>query len=309
MTLRVTLPDEQMRRRLDDLRDVDLEVWDFSGPPPSDGPPIDLAVRPYVLSGDLTVLDAARVRAVQAQSLGYDDAIGQVPAAITWCNAVGVHEGPTAEIAMALLLAAQRGIDDFARDMTTGTWEKRWTPGLIGLRVLLLGHGGIGREVDRRLGGFGADVVRVASRARHDDEWGPIHGVDELAGLLPTVDVVVVALPLGPSTEHVVDDELLSLLPDGALVVNVGRGRLADLDAVRRHCASGRIRFASDVWDPEPLPADHPLWTTRGILLSPHVGGLSTSMPERVDALVREQVRRLQAGEALAHQVDLHAEA
>ncbi|RYI97961.1 MAG: hydroxyacid dehydrogenase, partial [Actinomycetales bacterium] len=140
MTVRISLPDEQTRDRFSDL-DVDSVVWDFSGPPPADGPPLDLAVRPYVLTGDLSVLDAHRVRAVQAQSLGYDDAIGNVPDGITWCNAVGVHEGATAEIALGLVLSAQRDLDRYARAMTTGTWEKTWTPGLIGLTVLLVGHG------------------------------------------------------------------------------------------------------------------------------------------------------------------------
>ncbi|KQY60184.1 hypothetical protein ASD11_11975 [Aeromicrobium sp. Root495] len=302
MTVRISLPDEQTRDRFSDL-DVDSVVWDFSGPPPADGPPLDLAVRPYVLTGDLSVLDAHRVRAVQAQSLGYDDAIGNVPDGITWCNAVGVHEGATAEIALGLVLSAQRDLDRYARAMGTGTWEKTWTPGLIGLTVLLVGHGGIGREVERRLAGFDVDVVRVASRAR-DDAWGHVHGTDELPGLLPTADVVVVAVPLSDSTAGLVDDAFLAALPDGALVVNVGRGRLADHEAVLRHVRSGHVRFAADVWDPEPLPADHPLWSEPGVLVSPHVGGMTHSMHDRVEALVREQVRRLQAGEPLTHVVD-----
>ena len=305
MTLRISLPDETTRARFADL-DVETVVWDFTGPPPAEGAPLDLAVRPYVLSGDLSVLDAERVRAVQAQSLGYDDAIGNVPGGITWCNAVGVHEGATAEIALGLVLAAQRDLDRYARAMTTGTWEKTWTPGLIGLTVLLVGHGGIGREVDRRLSGFDVDVVRVASRAR-DDEWGHVHGTDELPELLPTADVVVVAVPLSDATAGLVDDAFLAALPEGALVVNVGRGRLADHDAVLRHVQSGHVRFAADVWDPEPLPSDHPLWSAPGVLVSPHVGGMSTSMHDRVEALVREQVRRLQAGEPLTHVVDLSA--
>lgn len=305
MTLRISLPDETTLARFADL-DVETVVWDFSGPPPSDGAPIDLAVRPYVLSGDLSVLDADRVRAVQAQSLGYDDAIGNVPDGITWCNAVGVHEGATAEIALGLILSAQRDLDRYARAMTTGTWEKTWTPGLIGLTVLLVGHGGIGREVERRLAGFDVDVVRVASRAR-DDEWGHVHGTDELPSLLPTADVVVVAVPLSDVTAGLVADAFLSALPQGALVVNVGRGKLADHGAVLRHVRSGHVRFAADVWDPEPLPSDHPLWSAPGVLVSPHVGGMSTSMHDRVEALVREQVRRLRAGEPLTHVVDLHA--
>ncbi|WP_375000363.1 2-hydroxyacid dehydrogenase [Aeromicrobium sp. CTD01-1L150] len=304
MTLCLSLPDEQTLARYTDLPDVELVLWDFRGPAPQ-GPPIDLAVRPYVLKSDLSVLDAERVRAVQTQSLGYDDAIGKVPEGITWCNAVGVHEGPTAEIAVALLLAAQRGIDHFARAMPEGRWEPRpMRHGLLGSRVLLVGYGGIGQETHRRLDGFGVEIVRVASRAR-SDEHGPVHGIDEIGDLLPDADAVIVAVPYSAATHHLVDDAFLSAMAEGAVLVNVARGKVADTDALVRHAASGHVRIASDVFDPEPLPADHPLWTTPGVLVSPHVGGAVTTWADRVETLVRRQVAHLQAGEQLECVVDV----
>lgn len=303
MTLRLSLPDQRTLERFSDLDGVALAVWDFSGPPPG-GDPIDLAVRPYVLQGDLTVLDAARVRAVQTQALGYDDAVGHVPDGITWCNAVGVHEGPTAELAVGLLIGAMRGLDEFARAMPDGHWVRGWHHGLLGSRVMLLGYGGIGTEVHRRLDGFGVDLVRVARTARRD-EHGDIHGIDELPTLLPQVDAVVVAVPYGPDTHHLVDDAFLAAMKTGALVVNVARGKVADTDALARHASDGSIRVASDVWDPEPLPPDHPLWTAPGVLVSPHVGGAVTTMHDRVEGLVREQVARLQTGRPLLNVVDV----
>lgn len=303
MSLRLSLPDDRTLDRFTDLEDVGLVVWNFVAPPP-DGAPIDLAVRPYVLQGDLSVLDPARVRAVQTQALGYDDAVGHVPAGITWCNAVGVHEGPTAEIAVGLLIGAQRGFDEFARAMPEGRWVRGWHHGLLGKRVMLLGYGGIGVEVHRRLDGFGVDLVRVARTARQD-EHGDIHGIDELPALLPDVDAVVVAVPYGPETHHLVDDAFLVAMRPGALVVNVARGKVADTDALVRHAADGHVRVASDVWDPEPLPPDHPLWTTPGVFVSPHVGGAVSTMHDRVEALVREQVARLQAGRPLLNVVEV----
>ncbi|TXL57361.1 NAD(P)-dependent oxidoreductase [Aeromicrobium terrae] len=294
--MRISVPNQHMQERLADL---DVIVWDWDAPPP-DGPPLDLAVRPYVLSGGFEHLDAERVRVVQTQSLGYDDAIGNVPEGIVWCNAVGVHEGPTAEIAMALVLASQRGVDENARAMPDGRWERHWHPGLLGARVLLLGYGGIGTELESRLSGFGVEIVRVARTAREG-----IHGTDELPDLLPDADVVVVAVPYGPATHHLVDDVFLSAMRDGALLVNVARGKVADTEAIVRHTASGHVRFAADVLDPEPLPADHPLWTTPGVLITPHVGGAVTTMHDRVEAMVREQVRRLQVGEPLMNVVDV----
>ena len=302
MTVRLSLPDQRTFARFADL-DADLVVWDFASPLPG-GDPIDLAVRPYVLQGDLSLLDPDRVRAVQSQTLGYDDAVGNVPAGITWCKAVGVHEGPAAEIAVGLLVAAQRGFGEYARAMPEGRWVRGWNPGLLGARVLLLGYGGIGTEVHARLDGFGVDLVRVARTGR-TDEHGDIHGIDELPSLLPTVDAVVLAVPYGPDTHHLVDDAFLSLLPPGALVVNVARGKVADTDALLQHAASGHIRIASDVWDPEPLPPDHELWRTPGVFIAPHVGGAVTTMHDRVEALVREQVARLQSGRPLLHVVDV----
>jgi phosphoglycerate dehydrogenase-like enzyme len=294
--MRISVPNEHMLDRLSDV-DADLVVWDWEGPPP-DGPTLDLAIRPYTLSGGLEHLAADRVQVVQTQSLGYDDAIGTVPEGIVWCNAVGVHEGPTAEIAVALTLASLRGVDENARAMPDGRWERHWHPGLLGSRVLLLGYGGIGTEVEKRLDGFGVEIVRVARTAR-----GDIHGTDELPALLGIVDVVIVAVPYGPATHHLVDDAFLTAMKDGALLVNVARGKVADTDAVVRH--AGRIRFAADVVDPEPLPPDHPLWTAPGVLLTPHVGGAVTTMHDRVEAMVREQIRRLQAGEPLLNVVDV----
>jgi phosphoglycerate dehydrogenase-like enzyme len=113
--------------------------------------------------------------------------------------------------------------------------------------------------------------------------------------------VVVVVLPLSDATRHVVDIVFLARLSDGALVVNVGRGPLLDTDAVLAE--AGRLRFALDVTDPEPLPDDHPLWTAPGVLVTPHVAGGTTAMLPRMAALAREQLERLRDGRPLRNVV------
>lgn len=298
--LRISVPDEGFVDRLADLRDrVELLVWDLTGAPPPGR--IDLAVRPYAFgTRGLSTLDPGRVRAVQGQSLGYDEVPAVLPPGIVYCNAVGVHEESTAELAVALTLAAQRGIDRFARAQTTGEWLSGEYPSLLDRRVLLLGYGGIGRALEHRLAGFGVEIVRVASRAR-PQEHPRVHGTGELPELLPRADIVIVAVPYGPATHRLVDDAFLSAMRAGALLVNVARGRVADTDALLDHARAGRVRLALDVIDPEPLPPDHPLWTTPGVLIAPHVGGSTTAMHRRVDALVREQADRLLSGRPLAH--------
>ena len=125
----------------------------------------------------------------------------------------------------------------------------------------------------------------------------PVHGVDELPALLPHAEIVILTLPGGDQTRHIVDDGFLAALPDGALVVNVGRGPLIDTDALVDHVRRGRIRAALDVTDPEPLPAGHPLWGLPGVLIAPHVGGASSAMRPRIARLVRTQIERMHAGE------------
>lgn len=293
-TLHVTVPDASWVESLGDIEGVDLTEWDFVSPQPERF--VDLAVRPYsVAAAGLETLDATRLGVVQSQALGFDGVADTLPDGITYCNAVGVHEESTAELAVALLLASQREIDRYVRE--TGQWNRRFTASLIDRRIMLLGYGGIGKELEKRLDGFGAELVRVASR-RRDDEHGTIHGIDELASLLPTVDVVVLAVPLTADTTGLVDDAFLAALPEGAVVVNVSRGTVVDTDAVVRQ--GGRVRLAADVTDPEPLPPAHPLWTTPGVLISPHVGGMSSAMRPRIEAVDRRQIALLQAGDDLA---------
>jgi phosphoglycerate dehydrogenase-like enzyme len=236
------------------------------------------------------------VRHVQSQSLGYDGASDHLPAGITFSNAVGVHEGPTAEMAMTLILASQRGWPAVGRAQVDGIWDRHLYPGLIGARLLLVGVGGIGTEFEKRIGGFDVELIRVGRTARDG-----IHATGELPKLLPNADIVVLAVPLNDETTGLVDGAFLDLLPHGALVVNVSRGLVVDTDALVERVRSGAVRSALDVVDPEPLPAGHPLWSLPGSLISPHLGGAVRSMNARVDPLVLRQIERLLAGEPPAH--------
>jgi phosphoglycerate dehydrogenase-like enzyme len=128
-----------------------------------------------------------------------------------------------------------------------------------------------------------------------------VRSIDDLAALLPEQDVVVALVPLSDDTRGLLGDETLALLPDGALVVNVARGPVVDTDAVLRH--AGRLRFALDVTDPEPLPDGHPLWDAPDVLITPHIAGGTTAMLPRISALVRDQLRRRVAGEPLVNVV------
>lgn len=293
------MPDDQLagdvRARLDPSVDVDVVLWDGSSTPPRDR--IDVIVPPYMKQGStLRQIAALEPTLVQGQAIGFDGVADALPEGIVYANAASVHETATAELTVGLLIAAQRDLAGAVRNQDRATWRKEWTPGLADRRIVMLGYGGVGKAIARRLDGFEVDLVPVASRARVEDGVD-VRAISVLHDLLASADILVNVLPGGPETHHLIDDAALSALPDGALVVNVGRGTTFDTDALVDHVRRGRIRMASDVFDPEPLPADHPLWGLEGALITPHVGGLTSAMRPRIAALIAGQVERIARGE------------
>jgi phosphoglycerate dehydrogenase-like enzyme len=243
------------------------------------------------------------LKVVQLLYAGFEGVLPHVPDGVTLCNGGGIHDTSTAELAVALALASGRRLDEFARNQAEGRWQARSGISLADQRVLIIGYGRIGAAIERRLAGFEvASVTRVARRPRTEPE---VHPVDRLPELLPEADVVFVITPLTPETEGLIDAAALKLLPDDALLVNVGRGRLVDTDALLDETSTGRIRAALDVTDPEPLPADHPLWRVPGVFIVPHVGGASTAYEPRADRFLADQLRRFAAGEELENVIDV----
>lgn len=292
----VSVPTAQLRDDLQPLPEgVEVLVWDMTDAAPR--PHIDIVVPPYMsMDGVIARLTEVTTRLVQGQSIGYDNVEGRLPEGIVFANATSVHETATAELAVALALAAQRALPDFVRAQDQAEWEGKWTPGLADARVTLLGFGGVGRAIAARLKPFEVDLRAVASHGRLQDDV-EVLPLGELYDVLAATDVLIVSLPGGDKTQYLVDDAALSALPDGALVVNVGRGPVIDTDALVDHVRRGRIRAALDVTDPEPLPADHPLWNLEGVLIAPHVGGATGAMRPRIARLVRRQIEHFLAGE------------
>ncbi|KNX36672.1 2-hydroxyacid dehydrogenase [Luteipulveratus halotolerans] len=301
----VSLPDQHWIAELDDVSGVELVHWDLKGPPPRAD--IGLVVPPYMGNPDrlsrLSELPGLQV--VQLVTAGYEHAVPHLPPGVVLANGAGIHDTSTAELALALTLASQRRLPDFVRAQERGEWLRAaGAPSLADRRVLLVGYGSVGRSIVSRLNAFEAQVTAVASRARAgDDLVERVHGVDELPGLLPDAEIVVLIVPLTDSTRGLVDAEFLAALPDDALVVNVARGGVVDTDALLAECESGRLRAALDVTDPEPLPTDHPLWRAPGVLISPHVGGASTAFEPRALRFLRRELAAYADGSGVHHVV------
>ncbi len=261
-------------------------------------------VLPY-MKGPAVLEQAAemiKLQVVQTLTAGYEEFLPLLPPTVTLCNAAGVHDTSTAELALALTLASGRHLDSFARNQEAGSWHPIPGRALADQRVLIIGYGRIGEAIERRLHGFEvASITRVARRRRP----GPpeVHPIDDLHRLLPQADVAILIAPHTTQTDRMISGRELALLPDGALLVNVARGKLVDTDALVAELSTGRIRAALDVTDPEPLPADHPLWRQPGVLISPHVGGASSAFAPRADRLIAAQLSRFAAGHPLANVV------
>ncbi|WP_435122568.1 2-hydroxyacid dehydrogenase [Amycolatopsis thermoflava] len=278
---------------------LETACYDGTGTPPAlDG--VEFYVLPYDSGPEPPKLIAKMpsLKAVQSLSAGVDSLLPLIPDGVALANGRGLHDLSVAEHTLALILATQRNLPRWFRQQGTGSWDREHTRSLADERVLLVGYGSIGKAIERYLVAGEADVVRVASTAREG-----VHGIDELPELLPSADILVLILPDTPATRGLIGAPELAALPDGALVVNVGRGTAIDTAELTKEVVSGRLRAALDVVDPEPLPSDHPLWRAPGAIITPHVAGGSDSFYPRAKRLVEQQLQRFARGEPLVNVV------
>lgn len=301
----VSLPEEHWIAALADVEGVEAVLWDMKGAPPRDD--IALVVPPYMSNPKrlARLAQLPKLQAVQLVTAGFEHAVPYLPDGVALANGRGIHDTSTAELAVGLAIAAQRGIPQAVRGQERGDWLRlAGMPSLADRRALIVGYGSIGVAIAQRLVAMEVSVTAVASRARSgDDLIEEVHGIDELPALLSEHDIVFLILPLTEQTHHLVDAEFLSRMPRNALLVNVARGGIVDTAALVDACASGRVRAALDVTDPEPLPPEHPLWHTDGVLITPHVGGASTAFEPRALRLLREELTRFAAGSPLRNVV------
>lgn len=303
MSLVVSVP-EVLHPHVGEVAGAEVVAWDLREDPPRDDVEL-VVVPPFGARWVRRLAELPRLRAVVTATAGYEHVLPHLPPGVPMANAVGVHDTATAELALALALAAQRDLPEMVHAQDEGRWLRPAVRrGLADNRVLVVGYGGVGRAVARRMVACEASVTAVATRPREGDELvGEVHGVDRLPDLLPEHDVVVLCVPLTPATEQLVDAGMLARMPDDALLVNVARGAVVVTDDLVAALEAGAVRAAIDVAEQEPLPADSPLWSAPGLLISPHVGGASSAMWPRAHRLIRDQLGRYAAGEPLLNVV------
>lgn len=274
----------------------ELRDWPEEPESAPDRDQVRFAVPSWQRARGLDLLPALEV--VQVRSAGVDWLLGHVPRGVTVCDAAGARDTPMAEWVVAAILADAKRAREIAEGQGAHEWRRVRMGDVAGLRVLVLGYGSIGRETGRMLEALGCEVTGVARTARDR-----VHGLDELPELLPQAEVLVDLLPLTDATYQLVDAEVLGALPDGALVVNAGRGQTVDTAALVAELEVRRLRAVLDVVDPEPLPRAHPLWRVPGVIISPHTAGDTPRAELAAWALVGDQLRRFAAGEPLRNVV------
>lgn len=296
--------------QIDNLPDAfTYHFWDGDEEFPADPADCCFYVVPYMKGQAVAVRPLAempRLRVVQTLTAGIDHvatAVQDLPAGTLLCNARGVHDASTAELALALTLAALRQLPSFVRAQDAEEWSPGVHEALADKTVLIVGHGAIGAAVEERLVPFEVEEVLRVARSERTAPRGPVHALDRLPELLPRADVVILCTPLTEETRGLAGAGFLSRMKDGALLVNVARGGVVETKSLLAELESGRLRAALDVTDPEPLPAGHPLWHAPGTLITPHVGGPTSAFLPRAKRLLRAQLDRWAAGEPLAHTV------
>ena len=211
---------------------------------------------------------------------------------------------------MAFVLAFARGLHYYLPRQARREWKKEPNDtGVIHLpdaTALIVGVGGLGSETARLAAAFGMHVMGVDAR-RKDAPPGvrKLDGVDALDSLLPLADFVILTVPHTPETEGFMHRARFQRMKRGAFFINIGRGRTTRLDDLVAALRAGEIAGAAlDVYEQEPLPADHPLWTTPGVLMTPHTAGYGPHLDERRLDVLLDNARRFLAGQPLRNVVD-----
>jgi phosphoglycerate dehydrogenase-like enzyme len=259
------------------------------------------------------------VRVVQSVLAGIEGLRSFLPPGVTLCDARGVHTIPTAEWAVAAILASSKYFPFYEDVRRSASWPRRkeaedryralhattqhfYPPVLLeelhGRRVLIVGYGDIGRAIEARLLPFGVTIDRIARTARTG-----VAAISQLHDLLPTADIVVLVVPFTSETAGLIGAQEIALMKQGALLVNVARGPVVDTDALLAALHTDLIRAALDVTDPEPLHEGHPLWSAPNLLLTPHVAGSTPMFMVRAIRFASAQIGRHLRGEPLENVV------
>jgi len=243
---------------------------------------------------------APRLRILFLTSAGLDNLapFDWLPPGAMLLNNRGTHQTKAGEFGIMALLMLTSRLPQLVTNQRAGRWQKLWGTALTGRRVTIVGLGTLGGAVATQAARFGMHVTGVRTRTDAHPACAEVIAVADLDRVLPATDFLVLACPLTPTTRGLIDRRRLGLLPAGAGLVNMGRGPLADQDAICDALENGALSGAVlDVFDQEPIPPGHRLWTTPNLIITPHTGtdDPNTYNPRSLDIFF-ENLRALRDG-------------
>ena len=252
---------------------------------------------PLYMGGDAAIADIPKMgslKVVQSLLAGVENLKKIVPRSVVLCNATGVHDESTSELAMGLAIATRRGFSQFAASQREGVWNHSRNFALTDSTVAIVGYGSIGKNIHRKLGGFDVEVKAFTRSGR--DGSSNLEDFDRRIG---DFDVIILIMPLNSESHHFMSATRLARMKNGSTLINVARGGIVDTEALCNELYSGRMSAGLDVTDPEPLPKNHRLWAAPNLIITPHVGGDTSAFERRARALVESQAARFASGELL----------
>ncbi len=236
---------------------------------------------------------------------------GVMPEGAILTNASGAYGVTLAEYAVMVTLMLLRRQPEYEEDMRTIGWHGplREQHTIKDSRVTLLGAGDIGQRYAERIRGFAPEKITALNRSGRSSAacFDEVRPISDLEDVLPETDILMMSLPGTPETENILGRRQLQLLPPHAYVINVGRGSAIDEDAMVTALNEGWIAGAAlDVMKQEPIPADHPLWTAKNVILTPHIAGNMTTDHTRTAnaSIFCDNLQRFCKGDPLNHLVD-----
>lgn len=249
-----------------------------------------------------------KLRLLHLNMAGADGYPELMPEGAYLANSSGAYGLAISEHMLGMLLAIKKKLYLYYENQQNALWRDEGAVTSIEDSVVLsVGMGDIGGEFTRKCKALGAYTMGIRRTLRDKPDYlDEIHTLAELDGLLPRADVVALSLPTSPDSVGLMDERRLRLMKQGAALINVGRGTAIAPDALAKVCGEGRIYAALDVTDPEPLPAEHPLWHTENVFITPHISGFF-HLKQTLDRIIKisaENLRRFVSGEELLNLVD-----
>lgn len=225
---------------------------------------------------------------------------------ILFTTSAGVHGGPLAEFAVFGVMAGAKDLPRLLAQQRDRNWSGRWAMRQVSeITVLVVGLGGIGREVAAKLSGLGATIIGTSRHGRPVEHVDQLIRVDDIVATIPQVDAIVLTLPGTAATEKLIGADVFAAVKPGTILVNVGRGTVVDEEPLVPALRDGRIGFAAlDVFATEPLSEDSPLWDEPNVLVSPHTAALNAAEDRLIAELFAANATRFLDGQELINRMD-----